>query len=154
MKMIIIICICFSSCFQQPNKEELLAGKEYKYWVNMENNNRIFKRISYFDRGNNTIYYHYSLERKERFYLPDLDDVLYHPFWSILNDSTIIITGDTCKIIKLTKTDFIYRSTSSNKEFHFQVAPSNIIPEKFRKVQPLPEALKGPIDTTETIILW
>lgn len=123
-----------------PNKEELLAGKEYKYWIEIGGDSTL-KHVDYFDRSNVNMQYWYN-NVKKKFYLSEFDDVLYYPTWKFINDTLIDIRTDTCIIKKLTETDFVYLSLFFGKEFHYQVAPLEIIPEEYRKAQEVPEILR------------
>lgn len=141
-KILIVVITCFVifSCKQKSSKEELLAGKEYKYWIDVSKPKEGSRRIEYFDRKNINLGYRYYYKNRI-FHMPKFSDCLYNPNWKFENDSIINIGGDKCKILKLTETEFIFVSSWRDK-FHYKVAPKEIIPKEYQKYQEVPDALK------------
>jgi len=139
--IIIVICFCIFSCKQKPDREELLAGKEYKYWVQVPKNemDSMTNRISYFDREYKNLGYFYSTILK-KFYMPEFDDVFYYPTWHFINDTIIDIGTGLCRIKVLTETEFIYDFRGT--EFHYKVAPMEMIPKEYQSVQSIPKELQ------------
>ena len=140
--VIIIICFCFISCNHIKKKEELLAGKEYKYWAIVPNNrvDSVYNQIIYYDREGKTLIYSYNII-KDTFYMPKFYDVLYAPYWYLIDDKTLNEGGVHYRIIKLTEKDLVI--LFRGKEVHYRAAPMEIIPKEYQCVQPLPKALGG-----------
>ena len=138
--IVIITSVVIFSCRQEPSNEELLAGKEYKYWIEVSEKVEGSRKIAYFDRKHIQLGYFYN-DKKKHFFMEKLQDALYNPSWKFENDSIINIGGDKCKILKLTETEFIFVSHWRDK-FHYKVAPKEIIPKEYQKYQEVPDALK------------
>ena len=140
--IVLITCVVVFSCRQEPSKEELLAGKEYKYWIDASENVEGPRKIAYFDRKHIRLGYYYY-DKKKHFFMEKLQDALYNPSWKFENDSIINIGGEKCKILKLTETEFSFVSDPPYRfNRHYKVAPKEIIPKEYQKYQEVPDALK------------
>ena len=144
--IVVIACFCMLSCKQKSNIEELLAGKEYKYWIQVSKHGIdtvlvYLDRISYYDREYKSLGYFYNNRFKE-FYMPEFDDVFYYPYWKLINDTIIDVRGCLLHIKTLTETDLILKVPCNGKVYHYKAAPLEIIPKEYQCVQPIPKALQ------------
>ena len=62
--IVLITCVVIFSCRQEPSKEELLAGKEYKYWIDVSKPKEGSRRIEYFDRKHINLGYRYYYKNR------------------------------------------------------------------------------------------
>ena len=140
--IIFISVICFISCTQKPNREDLLAGEQYKYWIEIpyDDVDTILYRVLYFDREYKSLGYWYNAV-SQKFYMPEFDDMLYHPTWHFINDTIIDFRTELCRIKTLNDMEFVYEFRGKINKY--KSAPLDIIPEKYKKIQPLPEALQS-----------
>jgi len=142
--IVIIVCFCMFSCKQKSDVEELLAGKEYKYWIKIPKNesDTILYHVSYYDREYKSLGYFYNNYLK-KFYMPEFDDVFYYPYWKLINDTILDEGGLLLRIKTLTETDLILKDPCNAVLYHYKAAPLEIIPKKYQCVQPIPEELQN-----------
>ena len=141
--IVIIACFCMLSCKQKSDIEELLAGKEYKYWIKVPQNweDSAWNHVSYYDREYKSLGYFYNNYSKE-FYMPEFDDVFYYPYWKLINDTILDEGGLLLRIKTLTETDLILENPCNGKINHYKATPLEIIPKEYQCVQPIPKALQ------------
>ena len=146
--LLFISVLCFISCTQKttctqnPNKEYLLAGEQYKYWIEIPyyDADTVSYDVLYFDREYKSLSYRYNT-RYQKFYMPEFDDMFYYPTWYFINDTIIDFRTELCRIRVLNEMEFTFEFRS--EIYRYKSAPLDIIPEEYRKIQPLPKALQS-----------
>ena len=137
-----ISCTQKTTCTQKPNKEYLLAGEQYKYWIQIPSDDAdtILYRVLYFDREYKSLDYWYNAWY-QKFYMGEFDDVFYYPTWLFINDTIMDLRTGLCRIKVLNEMEFAYEFRG--KTYQYKPAPLDIIPEEYRKIQPLPKVLQS-----------
>ncbi len=89
----ILILICIMSCSEGYDRSRLIAGDSYQYW----------NRLTPDSDGKTKYFYYFNCKgkwvvleesyRDKKCRLPEVDDVVYNPVWSLKNDSVINMGG-------------------------------------------------------------
>jgi hypothetical protein len=138
-KVFILFILLFPfSCKKEINTEKLVydGGKGFKYWL-IESNTISDSGIHffvYFDKNGKWLSFYINpigkfVENKSP------DDVIMNNKWSLLNDSVIMLGGRPFKLIKITEDTMVIYNDRLKEKSVYVVAPENLIPEVYRKLQ-------------------
>lgn len=173
MNKIIITILCFAGvmCSCKTDKtaslEERLRGKEYKYWIFLQDypsskDSRSEYDISclyvcYFDKYGNyfDIYKHDKDNLKvedDRDYDGKTDMVRSHT-WLLKNDSVLVLDGLDLLIEQLEEDLMIIKIPATNVYHLFIPAPNSLLPERYHRLQSVRRSgfEQSSVDTTEYV---
>lgn len=124
---IILLFVLFScnSLTKEKELSDLLSGKDFQYWdyewprEDADQHGFTFK----FEENGSLTKYSYNKTKNERrifsdYPSPEIDNIWR---WKIYNDSTLILLGDTLKIIHYTKDTIILNDKTLENEMLIRV---------------------------------